>query len=52
MQIKQYIKVKNLGRILFEETPGEAMALSFINKTNNKLKFHHQKNRFLTPSLT
>ena len=27
------------------------MALSVINKINNKLKFFHRKKRFLTPSL-
>ena len=30
---------------------GEAMALSVINKINNKLKFLYRKNRFLTPTL-
>ena len=30
---------------------GEAMTLNVINKTNNKLKFLHRKNSFLTPTL-
>ena len=30
---------------------GEAMTLSAINKTNNKLKFFDRKSRFLTPTL-
>ena len=30
---------------------GETMALSVINKINNKLKFLYRKNRFLTPTL-
>ena len=29
----------------------EAMALSVINKFNNKLTFLHRKNSFLTPAL-
>ena len=30
---------------------GEAMALNVVNKINNKLKFIHLKNSFLTPAL-
>ena len=30
---------------------GEAMALNVIHKINNKLKFPHRKNGFLTPKL-
>ena len=37
--------------MLDETMSGEAMALSVINKINNKLKFLYQKNRFLTPTL-
>ena len=29
----------------------ETMALSVINKINNKVKFLYQKNKFLTPTL-
>ena len=29
----------------------EAMALDFANKSNNKLRFLHCKNSFLTPAL-
>ena len=31
--------------------PGEAMALYVINKINNKLKYIHRKNSFLTSGL-
>ena len=51
IQIKQHSKVNYLGCILGETMSGEAMALSVINKINNKLKFLYRKNRFLTPSL-
>ena len=51
MQIKQHSKVKYLGCMLDETMFGETMALSVINKINNKLKFLHRKNRFLTPTL-
>ena len=37
--------------MLDETISGETMALSFINKINNKLKFLYRKNRFLTPTL-
>ena len=40
MQIKQHSKVKYLC-ILYEVMSGEAMALSVINKINNKVKFRH-----------
>ena len=48
MQIKQHSKVKYLGYILYEAMSGEAMALSVINKINNKVKFRHWKSRPLT----
>ena len=51
IQIKQHPKVKYLGCILDETMSGETMALSVINKINNKLKFFYRKNRFLTPTL-
>ena len=51
IQINQHSKVKYLGCILDETMSGETMALSVINKINNKLKFLYQKNRFLTPTL-
>ena len=51
IQIKQHSKVIYLGCILDETMSGETMALSVINKINNKLKFLYRKNRFLTPSL-
>ena len=41
--IKQHSKVKYLGCILDETMSGETMALSVINKINNKLKFLYQK---------
>ena len=37
--------------MLDETMPRETMALSVINKINNKLKFVYRKNRFLTPTL-
>ena len=37
--------------MLDETMSRETMALSVINKINNKLKFLYQKNRFLTPTL-
>ena len=51
IQIKQHSKAKYLGCILDETMPGETMTLRVINKINNKLKFVHRKNRFLTPTL-
>ena len=51
MEFKQYSKVKYLGWMLDETMFEETMALSVINKINNKLKFIYQKkktNRFLT----
>ena len=51
IQIKQRSKVKYLGCMLDETMLRETMALSVINKINNKLKFIYQKNRFLTPNL-
>ena len=51
IQIKQHSKVKYLGCMLDETMSREAMALSVINKINNKLKFLHRNNRFLTPTL-
>ena len=38
--------------ILDERMYEETMALSVINKINNKLKFLYRKNRFFTPPLT
>ena len=37
--------------MLDETMSGETMALSVINKINNKLKFLYRKNRCLTPTL-
>ena len=52
IQIKQHSKVKYLRYMLHETMSGEIMALSVLNKINNKLKFEEkQKNRFLTPTL-
>ena len=52
IQVKQHSKVKYLGCMLDETMSGETMALSVINKINNKLKFLYRKNSFLTPILT
>ena len=43
IQIKQHSKVKYLGCMLDETMSGETMALSVINKINNKLKFLYRK---------
>ena len=51
IQIKQHSKVKYLGCMLDETMSGETMALSVINKINNKLKILYQKNRFLNLTL-
>ena len=51
MEIKKHSKVKYLRCMLHETMSGETMALSLINKINNKLKFRYRKNRFLTPTL-
>ena len=51
VHIKQHSKVKYLECMLDETMSGETMALSVINKINNKLKFLYRKNRFLTPAL-
>ena len=45
---QQHSKVKYLGSMLDETMSGETMALSVINKINNKLKFLYRKNRYLT----
>ena len=51
IQIKQHSKVKCFGCMLDETMSGETMALSVINKINNKLEFLYRKNRFLAPTL-
>ena len=51
IQIKQHSKVKYLGCMLDKTMSRKTMALSVINKINNKLKFPYRKNRFLTPTL-
>ena len=51
IQIKQNSKGKYLRCMLDEIMSGEAMALSVINKINNKLKFLYRKNRLLSPTL-
>ena len=51
IQIKQHSKVKYLGCMLDETMSGETVALSVVNKINNKLKFLYRKNRFLTSTL-
>ena len=51
IQIKQHSKVKYLGCMLDETMSGETMALSVINKINNKQKFFYRKNRLLTATL-
>ena len=46
IQIKQHAKVKYLGSMLDETMSGETMALSVINKINDKLKFLYRKKDF------
>ena len=46
IQIKQHSKVTYLGCMLDETMSGETMALSVINKINNKLKFSIGKTDF------
>ena len=46
IQIKQHSKVKYLGCMLDETMSRETMALSVINKINNKLKFLYRKQIF------
>ena len=51
IKTKQYDKVVYLGCILDNTLSGESMALHVINKVNNRLKFLHRQNGFLTKSL-
>ena len=51
IKIKQHFKVEDLGCLLDETMSEKAMALHVISKINNKLKFFHRKNRFLTAAL-
>ena len=51
IQIKEHSKVKYLGCIPDKTRSGDTMGLSVINKIINKLKFLHQKNRFLIVTL-
>ena len=46
VQIKKHSKVKYLGCMLDETMSPETMALSVINKINNKLKFLYRKKMF------
>ena len=46
--IPKFLDEKYLGCMLDETMSGETMALSVINKINNKLRFLYKKNRFLT----
>ena len=45
------ILVKYLRCLLDETMSGDAMALTVVNKINNKLKFLYRKNIFLKPAL-
>ena len=51
MQIKQHFKAKYLGYLLDKTMSGGAIAVNFVNKINNKLKFLHSKKSFLTVAL-
>ena len=48
INIKQYLKVTNLGCELDENLSGEVMALKIINKINIRLCFLYRKNRYLS----
>ena len=51
IRIKQQSRVTFLGCILEETMSGESMANKVISKVNVRLKFLHQKNKYLTPTL-
>ena len=51
VSIKQHSRVTYLGCILEETMSGESMANKVISKVNARLKFLHQKNKYLTPNL-
>ena len=51
IEIKQYSKATYLGCLLDETMSDESMTLKTIKKINQKLKFLHRKNRFLTSEL-
>ena len=44
-------QVTYLGCILEKTMSGESMANKVISKANERLKFLHQKNNYLTPNL-
>ena len=50
-KLKQHSKVKYLGCLLDERMSGKGMAVNLINKINNKLKFLHHIDGFLTPAV-
>ena len=51
IRIKQHSRVTYLGCILEETMSGESMAHKVISKVNERLKFLHRKNKYLTPNL-
>ena len=51
IRIKQHSRVTYLGCILEETMSRKSMANKVINKFNARLKFLHQKNKYLTPNL-
>ena len=51
IQIKQHPRVIYLGCILEETVSAESMANKVISKVKTRLKFLHQKNKYLTPNL-
>ena len=50
-KLKQHSEVKYLECLLNERMSEEGMALNVINKIENKLKYVHCINGFLTPAL-
>ena len=51
IRIKQHYRVTYLGCILEETMYGESMANKVISNVNERLKFLHRKNKYLTPNL-
>ena len=51
IQIKQHFRVTHLGCILEKTISGESMSYKVISKINARLKFIHQKSKYLTPNL-
>ena len=51
IRIKQHCRVTYVGCILEETMSGKSMANKVISKVNARLKFSHQKNKYLAANL-